>query len=161
MNLRRITFALGAASGGLLAASLLSTPLAFADEIYFTPDPSSFYLEESLGYPPFTTTPEIGGEAWNTVDLTTGTTTAHTLYGTDVNTQLGSFTNDNFVYQNICLPPFCTPEPVPPGTEIDYANYGFGYANEWIDIPGSGTSAGISDLLITPFGDFPLLGTFF
>jgi hypothetical protein len=47
------------------------------------------------------------------------------------------------------------------GTQLDLANFGGGFENEWIDVPGSGTGYGISDLLITPFGDLPLLGSFF
>jgi hypothetical protein len=46
------------------------------------------------------------------------------------------------------------------GTQIDIANFGLGFENEWLDIP-SGPDAGISDLLITPFGDFELLGSAF
>jgi hypothetical protein len=45
-------------------------------------------------------------------------------------------------------------------TQVDPANFGDGWENEWIDIP-SGSNAGISDLLITPFGDLQLLGTAF
>ncbi|MEB3031135.1 hypothetical protein [[Mycobacterium] nativiensis] len=39
----------------------------------------------------------------------------------------------------------------------DLANFGGGWENEWIDNP----AVGASDLMITPFGDFPLFGSFF
>jgi hypothetical protein len=47
-----------------------------------------------------------------------------------------------------------------PDLQIDLANVGAGFENEWIDIP-SGSNSGISDVVITPFGDLPLLGTAF
>jgi hypothetical protein len=58
----------------------------------------------------------------------------------------GSFTNDDFSNGTV---------------SIDFANFGGGWENEWIDFPGTGPGSAISDLLITPFGDFPVLGTFF
>jgi hypothetical protein len=48
----------------------------------------------------------------------------------------------------------------PTDTQIDLANFGGGWENEWIDIP-SGPDAGTADLLITPFGDVPLCGSVF
>jgi hypothetical protein len=48
----------------------------------------------------------------------------------------------------------------PTDTQIDLANFGGGWENEWIDIP-SGSDAGTADLLITPFGDVPLFGSVF
>ena len=45
--------------------------------------------------------------------------------------------------------------------QIDLANFGGGFENEWIDVPSGSTDPGVSDLLITPFGDFALAGSFF
>lgn len=81
---------------------------------------------------------------------------ADDLFGNDTNTTIGSFTNDNFIVQSSDP----TGIDVPDGTQIDFANYGLGFGNEFIDIP-VGTSAGMSDLFITPFRDFALFGTYF
>ncbi|MGH3968978.1 MAG: hypothetical protein ACRDTV_12925 [Mycobacterium sp.] len=68
------------------------------------------------------------------------------VLGPDTETIFGSFTNDDFSNGDFT---------------IDLANFGGGWENEWIDIPGTGLGSGMSDLLITPLGDFALFGTFF
>lgn len=160
-NKRRVTLILGAvAVGGLLAAAYLSMALAYADEYDFTPVINSLYPTQVEGFPPLEDV-VTGTDAWSPTDLTTGTVTdADFLNGTDTETTIGSFTNDDFL-----LEPNETANignvVIEPGTQIDLADFGGGFENEWIDIPGSGSGAGISDLLITPLGDFPLLGSFF
>jgi hypothetical protein len=42
------------------------------------------------------------------------------------------------------------------GSEIDHLQFGGGFANEFVFEPG--VSPAITDLLITPFGHFTLLG---
>ena len=68
------------------------------------------------------------------------------LDGVDTETVFVSSTNEAFSYGDFT---------------IDLANFGGGWAKEWINLPGTGVGNGISDLLITPLGDFPLMGTFF
>lgn len=154
MNLRRITFTLGAAAGGLLAAAFLPMAVAFADIYDGVPDPGSFQLTDAIGYPPFYNE-VIGTEDWSTFDVTTGQVFAvDQMSGNDTQTTFGSFTNDDFaVLKDL------GPASPPVGTQFDLANFGGGFENEWINVPGVGQ--GISDLLITPFGDFPLFGNFF
>jgi hypothetical protein len=157
---RRATLTLGAVAGGLLAAAFLPMAVAFADNYDFTPDITTFVPKQVEGYPPLIN--EVtGAESWGVSDITTNTVPfSDVLDGTDTETTIGSFTNDDYL-TNIGLivggsPTFL----VPAGSQIDLANFGLGFENEWIDIP-SGTDTGISDLLITPFGDFALLGSGF
>ncbi len=156
-NQRRITLTLGAAAGGLLAAALLPMAVAFADDFDFTPDPTTFDPTQAEGYPPLVNE-VIGTEDWNIGPITGAGTVEDYLQGVDTQTTLGSFINNDFLtnvehdFNNILLPA---------DTQIDFANFGSGFENEWIDVPGTGTGAGVSDLLITPFGDLPLLGSIF
>jgi hypothetical protein len=161
-NKRRVTLLLGAiAAGGLLAATYLSMALAYADEYDFAPVVGSFNPEQvELGYPPLVNV-VTGTDAWSPTDLTTGVATnAEFLNGTDIETTIGTFTNDDFL-----LEPNETANigsvVIEPGTQLDLANFGGGFENEWIDIPGGGSGSGVSDLLITPLGDVPLIGSFF
>lgn len=165
-NQRRVTCTLGALAGGLLAAAFLPVAVAFADQYDFTPDPTTFVPSQVEGYPPLIN--EVtGAEKWSLIDLTTNSVhNEDLLSGTDTVTTIGSFTNDDFLYQNpvgggvtifgLGVSQFVVTD----GTQIDLANFGFGYENAWMDIP-SGPDAGISDLLITPFGDFEVLGSGF
>ena len=154
MNRCRITLTFAAAAGGLLAIVFLPTAVAFADIYDAIPDPTTFELQDAIGYPPIYNE-VIGQEEWSTFDATTGKLfAADQMLGNDTETTFGSFTNDDFVVLKnlgIASPPV--------GTQIDLADYGGGFGNEWINVPGVGQ--GISDLLITPFGDFPILGNFF
>jgi hypothetical protein len=151
---RRITLTLGAAVGGLLGAAFLPMAVALADDIGAVPDPSTFSATTVEGFPPFYTE-ETGTEFWSLDDFTTGMPSPLVLSGEDTQTTFGSFTNDDFLIT------FFTLQGFPVGTQFDFANLGSGFANEWVDIPGTGTGAGVSDLLITPFGDLSLLGTLF
>jgi hypothetical protein len=157
-NQRRITLTLSAMAGGLLAAAFLPLAVASADQFDITPDTTSFDPTQVEGYPPLFH--EVTGtESWNVTDLTTNSVAVPDFFkGVDTDTTFGSFTNDDFLTQNAVGVGGVI---VNPGAEFDLANFGGGFANEWVDVPGSGTGSGISDLLITPFGDFELLGSFF
>ena len=163
INQRRITLTLGVAAGCLLAAAFLPAAVAFADDYDFTPDAVTFVPTQVEGYPPLIN--EVTGiEDWSVNDATTSVLVFPDCFaGTDTATTIGSFTNDDFLYPSsspVTLIEGPTTFFVEPGTQIDLANFGGGFENEWIDVP-SGPDSGISDLLITPFGDFPLLGTGF
>jgi hypothetical protein len=162
-NQRPIMFTLGAVAGGLLAAAFLPMAVAVADQYDFTPDTTSFDPTQVEGYPPLIN--EVTGtDVFNVYDLTSnGTKIQDALAGVDTQTTIGSFTNDDFLdnvggsdYANGSNQVF-----IPIDTQIDLANFGGGFENEWIDIPAGGTDPGMSDLLITPFGDFSLFGSFF
>ncbi len=144
---RRMTFALGAAAGALTVGAFLPMAVAFADDTGWVPDPNTLNPTDVSGFPPWSPEVIAGHEAWSRFDFTTNTVTVpDQLDGVDTSTVFGSFTDDNFSNGNITL---------------DLANFGGGWENEFIDIPGTGPGAVMSDLLITPFGDFPLFGTFF
>jgi hypothetical protein len=155
MNRRRIKFTLGAAAG-VLGAALLPMAVAFADTSDFQPDLTTFNPTNAIGYPPFDNE-LIGTEDWSRIDLTSGVVQTKDFFeGVDTQTTIGTFTNDDFLATVLSVTNFV-------GTQIDLANFGGGFENEWIDVPNTvgAPFSGISDLLITPFGDFPLLGTAF
>ena len=162
MRRRHITLTLGA--GGLLAAGFLPMAVAFADDegVVFEPANGSYYLDSSGPLPPTVIDSGpisigAGDEYWDAVvgyDSANPIAYPDALVGYEVYTTIGSFTNDDFIVGGL-LPIV----PIPIGTHIDVADFGGGYANDWIDIPGTGLGSGMSDLLITPFGDLPLLGT--
>jgi hypothetical protein len=168
-NQRRVTIIGGVAAGALLAAALLPAAVAFADEYDFTPDTTTFIPTQAEGYPPLFN--EITGtESWSVLDATTGTATAlspDVLQGIDTTTTFGSFTNDDFIssdgpgqgvlFDHHGVDPFNVLGHV----QIDLANFGGGFENEWIDLPSGSTDPGVSDLLITPFGDYALAGSAF
>jgi hypothetical protein len=144
---RRLGLVVGAAAGGLILAALLPIAVAFADIDGYVPDPSTFDPTQVTGFPPFTPEVQIGQEHWNLYDFTTNTVLVPDQgVGVDTYTVFGSFSNDDFSNGNAM---------------IDLANFGGGWENEWVDLIGIGAHPGISDLLITPFGDFPLFGTAF
>jgi len=142
---------------GLLTASVaavLPSAVASADvNDYFVPNLATFDYSSVSGTPPYSPLIATGTESW---DLYAGTThepiVAAGLSGQDTFTQFGSFTNDLLgvtggIYDSV------------DHAVIDYASFGGGWANEWVDLP-TGSFAGISDALITPFGNFELFGAF-
>jgi hypothetical protein len=160
-NQRRATLTLGVIGGGLLAASFLPMAVAAADEFDFTPDITSFVPSQVEGYPPLIN--EVtGAEQWRILDIATNTAPfGDDLSGEDTATTIGSFTNDDYLTgSDLSASGFGHSFDMPIGSQIDLANFGLGFENEWIDIP-SGPDSGISDLFITPFGDFELLGPAF
>jgi hypothetical protein len=141
---RRITLALGAAVGGLMAAAFLPMAVAFADDSGWVPDPTTLFPTDVSGMPPWSPEVIAGHEAWSRFDFTTNTVQVpDQLDGVDTETMFGAFTNNDFSNGDIT---------------VDLANFGSGWANEWIVFSNSAVA---SDLLITPFGDIPLMGTFF
>jgi hypothetical protein len=156
----------GAVAAGLLATAFLPMAVAFADEYDFTPDTTTLVPSQVEGYPPLVN--EVTGyEYWNIYDLTQNDLPrgSDALQGTDTETTIGSFTNDDYLYTNtfggIEIEGSTSNFYLPNDAQIDLANFGGGFENEWIDIPANGTDPGVSDLLITPFGDFSLLGSAF
>jgi hypothetical protein len=152
---------LGAVAVGAVAAALLPMAVAFADTYDFTPAVPTFVASQVEGFPPLIR--EVtGAEKWSVEDLTTNTVKFADIFdGKDTVTTIGSFTNDDYLATSAFIDSNGTTTfIVPSGTEIDLANFGSGFGNEWMDIP-VGSDAGISDLLITPFGDFELFGTGF
>jgi hypothetical protein len=157
INQRRLMVTFGAGAGGLLAAAFLPMAVAFADEYDFTPDTATFAPTQVEGYPPLIDE-ATGAESWNIGDATTNTVAfPHVIYGTDTETTIGSFTNDDYLTSTSVTVTGATSFELPAGSQIDLANFGLGFENEWLDV-ASGSNSGISDLFITPFGDFELLG---
>lgn len=152
---------IAATAGGLLATALLPPAVALADDYDFAPDTASFVPSQVEGFPPLVN--EVTGtERWSLLDLTTQHLKfTDILDGTDTQTTIGSFTNDDFLAGSGFVD-FGTSDNfiAPAGTQIDLANFGGGFENEWISIP-AGIDSGTADLLITPFGDFSLFGTAF
>jgi hypothetical protein len=160
-NQRRITLSLGAVTGGLLAAAFLPMAVAVADEYDLTPDTSTFDPTSPVqGFPPYYS--EVTGtESWSFTDLTTNSVQVSDVFGgTDKETTIGSFTNNDFsgTSGEIESPGFAVSGG---GLDVDLANFGGGYENEFVDVPSGADGAGLSDLLITPMGDFSLFGSFF
>jgi hypothetical protein len=162
MSRRRITLTL--AAGGLLAAGFLPMAVAFADDdgLLFEPANGSYYVDTTGAAPPTVIdggpiSIAAGDEYWNAVvgyGSTNPIAYPDALVGYEVDTTIGSITNDDFIVRSD-LPIV----PIPAGTLIDVTDFGGGYENELIDVPGTGLGSGVSDLLVTPFGDLPLLGT--
>jgi hypothetical protein len=163
---RPIALALGAAAGGLLAAVSLSTAVANADEFVYTPDPLNFLPEPGTEWGS-----SLGGFTgvgdWNTNDITTHTQVLDTLsgQGPELDYSYGifgisllNFSNDLFtVSSNIS-----DPGGLAPGSVIDLTNLDIGetssgvFANEFIDAAAGSTTPGLTDILLTPTGDFLL-----
>jgi hypothetical protein len=159
-----MTFTLGAAAGSLLVAAFLPMAVASADEgIVFDSGGETYFVTDSPGpYPPTlfdsgSMSVGAGDEYWNAVvgyDSANPIAYPDALTGYEVDLTIGSLTNDDYIVEGDV--PIV---PIPAGTLIDVADFGGGYENEWIDVAGTGAGSGVSDLLITPFGDLPLLGT--
>jgi hypothetical protein len=161
-NQCRLTLSLSAIAGGLVAAAFLPMAVALADDFDFTPDTTTFDpAQVVVGYPPLVNVVN-GTEDWNLNDLTTNSVLSSDLFsGEETETTIGSFSNDNLL---LGLPVVMSSGnglfTFTSGTEIDFANFGGGFENDWVDIP-NGPDAGISDLVITPLGDLQVLGTAF
>jgi hypothetical protein len=148
---RRIALTIGAAAGGLLAAAFLPMAVANADG-YYAPDlPSLHDLPGPLGEvgicPLFCI--QTGTEDWNTILNAQGVGDSDTLSGSDSMTQILTFENNLFTVTN----DISDPHGLAVGSLIDYANFGFGFGNEFIDAAAGSTNAGIFDILITPGAD--------
>jgi hypothetical protein len=139
----------GLGIGAALAVVSLPIAVAAADEEYWVPDPYTFDPAQLSGSPPYSPLVATGTEDWSLFDGTTQSILVPDQIpnGVDTVTMFGSFTNDLFSSGS-------------QGDLFDFANFGGGWANEWIDFPSASTPVDVSDLLITPFGDFEILGTF-
>ena len=161
MNRRRITLTLGAFAGGLLAAAFLPLAPANADTTdIWAPDTSTFDPTSApQGYPPFVDVLQ-GTETWYLTNPPAGF--HEFLAGVDTQTIIGSFTNDDFLDTmgeggTGSLSEAAATAAPDLYIHIDLANFGGGFENEWMSVPGvDGAAATITDTLITPFGDFTL-----
>jgi hypothetical protein len=162
---RRVTLTLGAVAGGLLATAFLPMAIANADttDYIYTPDTSTFDPMSAQGYPPLVDVLQ-GTESWSLANPPSDVEIG--LDGVDTQTTFGSFTNNDFLVTGGSITttvPDGGTAPILPtdlpcvGAEIDLANFGAGFENEWIDLPGvDGAAATITDTVFTPFGDFTL-----
>jgi len=157
MNMRTTLLTIGATAGALLAATLAPIGTAFADTWLLTPDDSTLIPVQAEGIPPLFEF-ELGTEGLDVNDTTAvgGDFGSGFVSGNDTHIVFGTFTNDDFV-KTSGPNSFVVNEPsgvvtfsTPNGTEVDLANFGGGFENEWISIP----HGAITDMLITPFGDF-------
>jgi hypothetical protein len=160
---RRLTRVV-AATSGILAAALLPAGVAFADNYVFTPDITTFIPTQVEGYPPLVDV-VTGAEDFSFFDTTSSSIfDLDALHGIDTDTSIGSFINDDFLDTGgfVGFVRGTSEVDIPTGTQIDVANFGGGWENVWVDIPASApVDPGASDLLVTPFGDFTLFGSFF
>ena len=163
MKTRRITFAIGAAGGGLLAAAFLPMAVAFADDFDYVQDPSYTPVTEyTLGLPPLYQS-VVGYDTFNWVDTTDSTPTSSDVVGTfnadtyDTSTSWG-WSNTELLVDRADL----TGTYPAIGSVFDTANFGSGFENIYTDLVGAGTNGAnlITDVFDTPFGDFAIPTTF-
>ena len=161
---RRAMLTIRAGALGLLGAAFLPMAAAFADTYDFVPDITTFVPTQVEGYPPLVDV-VTGREDFSFFDTTTGNIfDLDVFHGIDTDTAIGSFINDDFLDTGgfVGFVRGTSEVDIPTGTQIDVANFGGGWENVWVDIPASDpANPGASDLLITPFGDFTLFGSFF
>jgi hypothetical protein len=152
MNRRRIIRPLGVAAGGL-GAAFLPVAVAFADDYTFVPEPGTEQVTGIFGL--LTAPPAVGGSVQETQvfdfhDLiTNGTGTVNA----DANIFMDPFGDSN--QELLITPGDTTGTDVPPvGSVFDTFTLGFdtGLQNVYSDIPG----AGVSDTLVSPFGDISI-----
>ncbi len=177
MNTRRISYALGAAGGGMLAAAFLSTAVAFADTVDavaapvtdvfgFAPSGAETVVAVS-GLPPLDQQVE-GYQDFLLYNTPTGATTPveEGFLRTDVSAFTTSgFTNTEYlVTSGVPNEIGGTPtDPVlgtlpPDGSVYDIATF-LGLTNEYSDVVGGTVAAPtdtITDTLVTPFGSIDL-----
>jgi hypothetical protein len=153
---RRLTLTIGGAAGGLLAAAFLPLAVAVADNSYTLDPQGPEVITQVSGLAPFYQetigTNVFGADQGNPI-TTLGTfnadvTTVTTSWGfenqeiVDTGGQLGGLT-------------------VPTGSFFDFTNFGGGFENEYSDIIGTlGAPNTITDVFITPFGNFDIPTTF-
>jgi hypothetical protein len=152
MNRRRITRHLGVAAGGLLGTAFLPVAVAFADDYTFVPVSDS--TEKVTGFfGLLTAPPAVGGSVQETQlfdfhDLTTnGTGTVNA----DANIFADPFGDSN---QELLITSGTGTDVPPVGSVFDTFTLGFatGLQNVYSAIPG----AGVSDTLVSPFGDISI-----
>ena len=159
MNPRRITLALGASAGGLLAA-LVGAGVATADTFDYVVEPGTQQMLPPTGTPPM----DIGTQSYdvfNVDDTTVGTSTNPDVVG-----QFGGFlttltnadgTGNVLLRVAEAFPGSNTDVPAL-GSVIDDDNFGGGFVNIYSDLVGAGANGTnlITDTFDTPFGDYTI-----
>ena len=163
MHWPRLTRALGAAVGGLLAAAFLPAAAALADDYHIVPDPNSTEVVTGY-YGLYTALPALDGSALGHQTFDVDDTTLGTVVGSfdaDESTTSGIFfggTNDEIlVTSDVSGTTGTGAGEVPPvGSVFDTFTFGdSGFGNVYSDL-ASATAGGdvISDTFVTPFGDY-------
>ena len=165
MHRRRVTRVLGAAAGGLLGAAFLPAAAAFADSYEIIPDGAETYtgvygLENTA--PPAETGSIQGYQEFEVYDTSTnqvvGSFEADESNSTDI---AGDTNTELLVTQDLSGTVGTAAGDVPAvGSVIDVANYGSGYETVYTDLISSTGASVISDISVTPFGDFAIPTTF-
>jgi hypothetical protein len=152
---RRITVTMSAAAGAL-AVAFLPVAVAFADDTFTLVPDGPEVITSASGYPPFYQ--DTVGTAAFDADQGNPITTLG-LFDAEVNTVTTSwgYENQEIVVTGGQLGGLT----VPSGSLFDFTNFGGGFGNEYSDIVGTmGAPNTITDMLITPFGDFNIPTTF-
>ncbi|HXS87569.1 MAG TPA: hypothetical protein VN741_18230 [Mycobacterium sp.] len=159
MNRRRITFTIGAAAVGLLAAAFLPAAIAFADDQYTLIPEDVETVTSMSGMPPLYQE-TLGTNVFGVGDVPFTGTVERFNGEVDTFTTSWGFENQEIIVTGGQLGGHL----VPTGSLFDYTNFGGGFGNEYSDIEGYvGTFEGpntITDTFITPFGDFNIPTTF-
>lgn len=150
MNPRRITPTLGAAAAGLVAA-LLPTAVAAADDYFYWPDPLTFHeLSNPIALSPlFDLTTGYGN--MNETDIATGGIIPDSMDGNIVTTSFLGVTETQFDEAGWIA---SDPGALDIGSQISLLQLPGGWGSELI--LSSSVPLGLEDILLTPFGDFPL-----
>jgi hypothetical protein len=162
---RRMTLTLGVSAGAVLVAALMPTAVAFADEYYLVPDPSSMVATSITGDPPYSPLVVTGTEDWGVVDVASPSVGVDfgLLKGVDTSTTFESPFSDDAYFVNDAFS--FTPSASDAGLSgsVDFYNYGNMLINEWVDIPTGFNGDGfpqyaIADFLITSSGVYQIFG---
>jgi hypothetical protein len=164
MSRRRITRTLGAAAGGLLGFAFLPAAAALADDYVVTPDTSSTetvtgiygYGFDGLGTaPPALAGTVQGDQPFDYSDVTTGETGTFSGYEDTSTDTLGESNVGVYVASDTS-----GADAPPVGSVFDTYTFGDGlYENIYSAIPSAGGDQ-ISDILVTPGGDYTIPVTF-
>lgn len=120
----------------------------------YLPDLSTFHPTVADGFPPIERFLQ-GDEIWRLLHPPSGDSIF--LFGTDSQTTIGSFVNDDFIEQGADVegvdPNVVVPDA---GSELDVMNFGGGFENEWVDAVDSSGGHTTTDTIITPFGNYTI-----
>jgi hypothetical protein len=161
----RITHSLIAPVGGLLAAALLPTAVAFADSYQIIPDPSS--TEEITGFfgepatPPAVAGSIQGQQVFEVFDTTTDKTVGTFDVDESTNPSLyGAANEELLVTEDLSgTAGTATGDTPPVGSVIDIANYGGGYETVYSDLASPNGDV-ITDSWTNPFGSGSVPSTY-
>lgn len=166
---RRITLSLGAAGGGMLAATFLPVAIALADD--YASDPGTVLEDLSQsGIPPLYYQSD-GVQLFDVVDTTQSPAGEYDVVGqydaavSDLYGPNGSLFNQQEVVltESASGVTGSAPGDEPPiGSVLDTTNFGGGFENEYSDLVGAGSGGSnlITDTVVTPFGDFNIPTSF-